>query len=67
MKSLNRLTIAFATITVLISGLLVTQESKTPDLPFAMIDGNGPGWSELKFEDFVNINCKEDTLSLIHI
>ena len=63
MKSLNRLTTAFATTTLLISGLLVTQESKTPDLPFAMIDGNGPGWSELKFEDFVNINCKEDTWS----
>ncbi len=27
----------------------------------AMIDGTEAGWTELTFEDFVNINCKEDT------
>lgn len=29
--------------------------------PNARIDGNGPGWTTLAFEDFVNVNCKEDT------
>lgn len=32
-------------------------------LQSAMIDGRGDGWSPLKFDDFENINCKDDTWS----
>ena len=63
MKNSYVLTFLFATITVLFSSILVTQQSKPKDLPFAIINGIGPGWNELKFADFVNINCKEDTWS----
>ena len=27
----------------------------------ALIDGSGPGWQALTGDDFVNVNCKEDT------
>jgi hypothetical protein len=37
--------------------------SQEPELPAAMIDGSGAGWTALNFEDFVNVNCKEDTWS----
>jgi hypothetical protein len=30
-------------------------------LPKAFIDGNGPGWRTLHKDDFVNVNCNEDT------
>ena len=39
-----------------------TEEDKVK-LKSAMIDGSGPGWKELAFDDFVNINCKDDTWS----
>lgn len=29
--------------------------------PAALIDGSGPGWKQLTGEDFVNVNCAEDT------
>ena len=32
-----------------------------PQLKKAFIDGSGPGWKALDFEDFVNVNCKDDT------
>ena len=40
-----------------------SQEAQTSetDQAVAMIDGTGAGWQELAFDDFVNINCKEDT------
>ena len=31
------------------------------ELPKAFIDGTGPGWQPLGEEDFVNVNCDEDT------
>lgn len=38
-------------------------ENKTDEtaLPKAIIDGNGPGWRTLHKDDFVNVNCNEDT------
>lgn len=32
-----------------------------PELKKAVIDGTGEGWRDLTSEDFVNVNCKEDT------
>jgi hypothetical protein len=32
-----------------------------PALPKAFVDGTGPGWRALGSEDFVNVNCDEDT------
>jgi hypothetical protein len=29
--------------------------------PKAFLDGNGPGWKQLGADDFVNVNCDEDT------
>ncbi len=31
--------------------------------PVAMIDGQGEGWKDLTLEDFVNVNCQDDTWS----
>ena len=36
-------------------------EAAAPNLPKACIDGTGPGWREWTLEDFVNVNCDEDT------
>ena len=36
------------------------QQSKQAN-PAALIDGTAAGWKALEFDDFVNINCKEDT------
>ena len=33
------------------------------DLPRAFVDGNGPGWTALGEDDFVNVNCADDTWS----
>ena len=33
------------------------------DLPRAFVDGNGPGWRALGEDDFVNVNCADDTWS----
>jgi hypothetical protein len=33
-------------------------------LPKAFINGEGPGWKELTLDDFVNVNCAEDTWSV---
>ena len=30
-------------------------------LPKAFLDGTGPGWKQLGADDFVNVNCDEDT------
>lgn len=32
-----------------------------PAAPKAFIDGTGPGWKQLTGEDFVNVNCADDT------
>lgn len=70
MKTLGTLIACSAAIFTLLTGWLLSESQGTPQegaqqqkLPVAMIDGNGAGWSELKFADFVNINCKEDTWS----
>lgn len=33
------------------------------ELPKASLDGQGPGWTELASQDFVNVNCNADTWS----
>jgi hypothetical protein len=38
-----------------------TSEQETETLPKAFIDGVGPGWNELKEEDFANVNGGRDT------
>ncbi len=30
-------------------------------LPRAFVDGKGPGWRQLREDDFVNVNCHPDT------
>ncbi|MEM8733001.1 MAG: sulfatase-like hydrolase/transferase [Planctomycetota bacterium] len=35
--------------------------NKQPKLKSAFINGEGPGWKKLGKNDFVNVNCKEDT------
>ena len=37
------------------------ETSTTQDLQRAFIDGTGQGWKELTGDDFVNVNCKDDT------
>jgi hypothetical protein len=32
-----------------------------PALPKAFVDGDGPGWKQLTGDDFVNVNCADDT------
>ena len=36
-------------------------DASAPELKKAFIDGTGEGWRDLTGEDFVNVNCKEDT------
>lgn len=36
-------------------------DAKKPGLPKAFIDGTGPGWRVLGKDDFVNVNCQDDT------
>ncbi|MFO0843045.1 MAG: DUF1080 domain-containing protein [Gemmataceae bacterium] len=38
-------------------------EDKPAAAPKAFIDGEGPGWKALGPDDFVNVNCAEDTWS----
>lgn len=37
------------------------EKEKPAKLKSALIDGSGDGWRDLTGEDFVNVNCKEDT------
>jgi hypothetical protein len=57
----------FAMISVLSVNLpSFGQTTNTPEetpLPKAFVDGNGPGWRTLHKDDFVNVNCYEDTWS----
>jgi len=60
MKTLLRL------ISILIAGCMpiaVSAEEPAPpaSLPKACIDGSGPGWRELRNEDFANVNGEPDT------
>ncbi len=40
---------------------LVTTTAVADDAPKAFIDGNGPGWKSLGGDDFVKVNCDDDT------
>ncbi len=39
------------------------QASENAHAPNIVIDGSGEGWKSLSLEDFVNVNCQEDTWS----
>jgi hypothetical protein len=39
----------------------VSAEEPEAALPKAFVDGNGAGWTALGEEDFVNVNCADDT------
>jgi hypothetical protein len=41
--------------------LAVSQETSSPGLPRAGIDGTGPGWRALGEEDFAAVNCDPET------
>ena len=56
----------FCLIGWLVTGLPVSGQSVQADepagnLPAALIDGQGPGWSELTLDDFTNVNCEPET------
>lgn len=62
----SHLLVSFAVIGFALLGQDRAQEPEVDssnELPAATIDGTGSGWQELGFEDFVNVNCKEDTWS----
>ena len=44
-----------------LSCVMLVGHVRGDDLPKAGIDGTGPGWRDLGEEDFVNVNCDEDT------
>lgn len=41
--------------------LLASLAPAQTQAPAALLDGSEAGWTELKFQDFVNVNCPEDT------
>jgi len=41
----------------------LAQAEESSALPKAAIDGTGPGWRTLGKDDFVNVNCNDDTWS----
>ena len=52
----------FAALAVV--ALMATAQGEDPTpMPKAFIDGTGPGWRTLGPDDFVNVNCDEDTWS----
>src|SRR5579884_289038 len=51
-----RFTMLIASLT-----LLAASSDRAAELPKAFIDGTGPGWKPLSFDDFVNVNCDKDT------
>jgi hypothetical protein len=53
----------FASCVLLCSVALAVVAEEPRELKKALIDGNGPGWRDLTQEDFVNVNCAEDTWS----
>ncbi len=44
-----------------VAGIVSAQESSESSPPKAFIDGTGPGWRALGGDDFVNVNCADDT------
>jgi hypothetical protein len=58
MKTLISLIAAVFACVVILSG---TNAEEPTDLPKAFIDGTGPGWKQLGADDFVNVNCDDDT------
>ena len=46
---------------VLLSSIAATGRAEDATAPKAFIDGTGPGWRALGGDDFVNVNCAEDT------
>lgn len=44
-------------------GVLLVTPVAAKELPKATIDGTGPGWKELRDQDFANVNCEPETWS----
>ena len=67
MKKMNLTKSALAACVVSACGLMLVAISDEPSgeeeksSAKAVIDGSGPGWRPLGKEDFVNVNCAEDT------
>jgi hypothetical protein len=61
MKPTRREFVAGTSCAALFPALASGAEEKTPSLPRAFIDGNGPGWKDLVEDDFANVNCHDDT------
>ena len=48
-------------LVLFLSACMGSAVADEPSPPKAFIDGTGPGWRQLGGEDFVNVNCAEDT------
>jgi hypothetical protein len=44
-------------------GSAIGSAPQEPQPPRAFLDGTGPGWKDLDEDDFVNVNCDDDTWS----
>lgn len=59
----SRSLIVFSLCGVLALTAAVLWAAETAPLSKAFIDGQGPGWRALGEDDFVNVNCRDDTWS----
>jgi hypothetical protein len=53
--------VCFVVLFHLLVGAAPNASAAEPELPKATIDGTGLGWTELTGDDFVNVNCDDDT------
>ena len=60
---MNAIALCSALLTAALLFTATTLAGDTNNLPKAFIDGTGPGWRELTFEDFTNVNCDPETWS----
>lgn len=54
---------AFAILALLTLTISLAAQEPTPALPKAFINGEGPDWVTLTFDDFVRVNCDPETWS----
>ncbi len=58
-KSVSRFVIGIGCVMTMVLSRGIAQEPETP--PKAFIDGSGPGWRELGGQDFVKVNCDDES------
>jgi hypothetical protein len=58
---LTRFAMLIVSLMFLAVSAAVPADQPEAELPKAFIDGTGPGWKQLSIEDFVNVNCAQDT------